>query len=347
MRIEKLEVHVVAVPYVRVVKKYRPKEPFERPDPIVRVWTDDGLCGIGESGRGGSVEEIRRQFKIIKGKNPLDLYPNDYESGLMQAIYDLQGKALGWPAYRLMGRKVRDKVPMAFWTVELATPEETAAEALYAVERGFKVFKWHTHPTRPETTVERVKAIYDAVGDDLAIRIDRGYPWTFAFTVKIARQIERYNIECFEDPLPHKSVGLYRMLRSKIDIPLAWHIHSAEEALVAVKNEAVDYLNVSAKPDVVSDISAITTPERVSLWLQISGIGCTGLKDAFAAHIGAVTENATLPGDNLHFLKENDLLKPHLKVKDGFMDVPEKPGLGVELDMEAVKDYRIDYIIET
>ena len=341
MKIETIDVYVVAVPYLRVVKKYRPTEPLDRPDPIVRVWTDDGVCGIGESGRGGSTEEIRRQFETIRGRDPLDLNAENYETGLMQAIYDLQGKALGWPAYRLMGRKVRDKVPVAYWTVELATPEETAAEAVLATERGFKVYKWHTHPTRPESTVERVKAIRDAVGDDLAIRIDRGYPWTFAFALKVTRQIERYNIECFEDPLPHTAPQLYKLLRTKIDIPLAWHINSAEDAILAVKNEAVDYLNVSAKPSTVAAISAITAPDRISLWLQISGIGSTGLKDAFAAHIGAVTKNATLPGDNLHFLKENDLLESHLDVKDGFMEVPENPGIGVELNMEAVKKYQI------
>ncbi|MEM2926539.1 MAG: enolase C-terminal domain-like protein [Candidatus Bathyarchaeia archaeon] len=340
MKIQGIEVFVVAVPYIPVIRKYRPKEPYEQPDPIVRIKTDEEIVGIGESGRGGNAQAILQQFRSIIGKDPLELYPDDYESGIMQALYDLQGKALQWPVYRLLGRKVRDRVPVAYWTVERATPEETASEAQVAVQRGFKVMKFHTNPME-ETTVARVKAIHEAVGDRIAIRIDRGYPWDLPMAVRIARQLKGYNIECFEDPIPKNDPRLYRLLREKIDIPLAWHIGSARDALLAAKADAVDYLNVSAKPSTVAAISAISEAAGIPLWLQICGVSGTGLLSAFSIHIAAVTKNATLPGDNLHFVREHDLLKPNLEVKEGFVEVPEKPGIGVELDLEAVKRYEI------
>lgn len=342
MRIVGLDVFVVAVPYIPVLRKYRPNEPFEQPDPIVRLRTDDGLVGVGESGRGGRPEQILNEFKTFKGRDPFDLHPQDYESGFMQALYDLQGKVLGWPVYRLLGRKIRDKVPAAYWTVETATPEETAAEAEIAVRKGFKVYKWHTNPT-VDNTVARARAVEGAVGGRLALRIDRGYSWDLPMAVRIARQLSGCNIECFEDPIPKRDPTRYRLLREKVDIPLAWHVGSAQDALIAVRTGAVDYLNVSAKPGVLAAISAITETAGVLLWLQICGVGGTGLLSAFAAHMGAVTSNATLPGDNLHYLREDDLLEPHLEVQDGFMEVPDRPGLGVELDMEAVGKYQMAY----
>lgn len=343
MKIERVEVFVVGVPFIPVIRKYKPKDPYWAPDPIVRLHADDGSFGLGESGSLGNPQEILTQFRTLVGKDPLEVDPDEYESSLMQALYDLQGKALGWPVYRLLGRKRRDKVPMAYWTVERASPEDTASEAVVAVQQGFKVYKWHTNP-EVETTVQRVKAIHGSVGDKLAIRIDRGFPWDLAMAVKVAQQIADYNIECLEDPLPRpKNPELHRLLRRKIDIPLAWHISSVEDALLAAKTDAVDYLNVSAKPGVVAAVSAIAKTAGIPLWLQICGVAGTGLLSAFAVHIGAVTENATLPGDNLHFLRDDDLLEPHLEARDGFTQVPEKPGIGVELSMEAVKRYQIAY----
>jgi L-alanine-DL-glutamate epimerase-like enolase superfamily enzyme len=340
LKIKGLDVFVVAVPYIPIIRKYRPQEPYEQPDPILIVRTDEGIMGFGESGRGGNPHAILEQFRGLVGKDPLELNPEDYESGLMQALYDLQGKALGWPLYRLLGRKVRDRVPVAYWTVERATPEETASEAMVAIQRGFKVMKFHTNP-KEETTVARVKAIHETVGDRIAIRIDRGYPWDLPMAVRIARQLKGYNIECLEDPIPKNDPDLYRLLREKIDIPIAWHIGSAKDALLAAKKDAVDYLNVSAKPSTVAAISAISEAAGIPLWLQICGVSGTGLLSAFSIHVGAVTKNAILPGDNLHFVREDDLLKPHLEVKDGFAEVPVKPGIGVELDLEAVKRYEI------
>ncbi|MDH5439099.1 MAG: enolase, partial [Candidatus Bathyarchaeota archaeon] len=74
---------------------------------------------------------------------------------------------------------------------------------------------------------------------------------------------------------------------------------------------------------------------------QTIGVGGGGIGGAFAAHVGAVVRNAVLPSDNLHFLREDDLVKPHFEINDGFAEVPERPGIGVELNMEAVRKYQV------
>ncbi|MBS7609831.1 hypothetical protein KEJ19_04590 [Candidatus Bathyarchaeota archaeon] len=371
MIIKRMDVYVVGVPAIDALKKYYPTNTATHPgcpDAIVRIWTDDGACGLGQQEiQGTDTSFLRQQFESIVGRDPLDpdLDPEAFAPALMRALYDLQGKALGWPVYRLLGRKVRDRVPVAYWTANEASPEDTAAEAIVAVKRGFKTYKWHT--SRNSDTVARVKAVHEAVGDKLELRIDRGAGWSFSETVKIARKLSDYNIQVLEDPLepaydlyhPIEVGGKrysipvgsstrtrhdpeeYRLLRKKIDIPIAWHTGSIDEILLAAKTNAIDYLCTGGYPRHLQAISAITEAAGMPIWLQTIGVGCGGIGGAFEAHVGAVVRNAILPADNLHFLREDDLVTPHLEPKDGYIEVPEKPGIGVELNMEAVRKYQI------
>ncbi|MEM3793548.1 MAG: enolase C-terminal domain-like protein [Candidatus Bathyarchaeia archaeon] len=348
MIIERMDVYVVGVPAIDALKKYYPTNTATHPgcpDAIVRLWTDDGTFGLGQQEiQGTDTSFLRRQFESIVGRDPLDpkLDPEAFAPALMRALYDLQGKALGWPVYRLLGRKVRNRVPVAYWTASEASPEDTAAEAVVAVKKGFKTYKWHT--SRRSDTIARVKAIHEAVGDRLELRIDRGAGWSFSETVKIARKLSDYNIQVFEDPLPRRDPHdpeEYRLLRKKIDIPIAWHTGSIEEIFLAAKTDAIDYLCTGGYPRHLQAISAITEAAGIPIWLQTIGVGGGGIGGAFEAHVGAVVKNAILPADNLHFLREDDLVTPHLEPKDGYIEVPEKPGIGVELNMEAVRKYQI------
>jgi len=76
------------------------------------------------------------------------------------------------------------------------------------------------------------------------------------------------------------------------------------------------------------------------IWLQAVGLGL-GVSGAYGTHVHAVIRNATIPSDSLHFTRENNLIGGALTPKDGFVDVPETPGLGVELDMAALETYRV------
>jgi L-alanine-DL-glutamate epimerase-like enolase superfamily enzyme len=366
-----MEVYVVGVPAIDALKKYYPTNTATHPgspDAVVRLWTDDETCGLGQQEiQGTDTSFLRQQFQRIVGRDPLDLDPEAFAPALMRALYDLQGKALGWPVYRLLGKKVRDQVPVAYWTANEASPEDTAAEAIVAVKKGFKTYKWHT--SRKSDTVARVKAIHEAVGDKLELRIDRGAGWSFSETIRIAKELSNYNIQVFEDPLEpaydlyhtielggkHYSIPIgasmgvrhdperYRLLRKKIDIPIAWHTGSIEEIFLAAKTDAIDYLCTGGYPSKLHAISAITEAAGIPMWLQTIGVGGGGIAGAFEAHVGAVVKNAILPADNLHFLREDDLVEPHLEPKGGYIEVPEKPGIGVELNMEAVRKYLISY----
>ncbi len=86
--------------------------------------------------------------------------------------------------------------------------------------------------------------------------------------------------------------------------------------------------------------AAVAEAAGIPRWLQTAA-NSLGVRAAFSVHLNAVIRNATMPDDTLHFLRENDLIGGMLDVQNGFIEVPERPGLGVELDEKAVARYRI------
>ncbi|MEM3019628.1 MAG: enolase C-terminal domain-like protein, partial [Candidatus Bathyarchaeia archaeon] len=193
MKITELEIFPCHVPYIPAIQKYRPEGMYPT---LIRVHTDEGITGLGGGGHEHKLVPRRileERFAKLKGKELHELNPRDVAYPFDVALYDILGKALGVPVSWLLGGRVREKIPIAYWVVESATPEDTAEEALKAVKLGCRTIKFHTNPME-ETTVERVKAIHEAVGDRIAIRIDRGYPWDLPMAVRIARQLKGYNI---------------------------------------------------------------------------------------------------------------------------------------------------------
>jgi len=343
MEITDMEVFHLSVPYIPEVQKHMHRALHPT---IVRVHTDevDGIGGGSHETEWTPMERLLKEFLKLKGKDPLKLDLRRVTYPFNVALYDIVGKRLGVPISYLLGGQVRDKVPLAYWTHALATPEETASEAVAAVKSGFKVLKWHSSP-KPEMTVKKAKAIHDAVGDRLAIRIDMKYEenvlWDFATTLKIARKVREYNIECLEDPLPlPRNPELHRLLRLKVDIPLAWHTSNPKEVLKAVRHEACDYINIDRCRDINLGLkaAAVASIAGKPVWTATSG-GSTGVNYVFGLHLASVIENATLPSDGVFMLQEDFVKEPLPSIAEGFSEVPRGPGLGVELDENAIEAY--------
>ena len=98
--------------------------------------------------------------------------------------------------------------------------------------------------------------------------------------------------------------------------------------------------NTGGSPSHAANNAGISEAAGMPVWLQVTRLGL-GVFGAFATHVHAVIKNATIPSDSLHFVRENDLIYGTLAPKDGFVKVPTAPGLGIELDMKAVEQYRI------
>jgi L-alanine-DL-glutamate epimerase-like enolase superfamily enzyme len=307
---------------------------------IVKVHTDQGLIGIGEGNR--DLALTRRQGDALIGKNPLELDPWKLERPWAHVGFDLMGKALGVPMYRLLGTKVHDRIPMAYWS-PYQDPALTGRHAEEGAARGFKV---HKIKARPWDAIDQVKAIAAAAGPEVAVRIDpNGLFEQPSVAVRIARAIERYNVECLEDPVMKHRPEWNRFIREKTTIPVALHDFEILNVFAHIKAGAIDYLNVGGSRGLTAEralrAAHVAEAAGVPIWLQIEG-HCYDIQAAYNVHLNAVIPNATLPQDTLPFIREASIVAEPLWPTDGFVDVPEKPGLGVELDAAAIECYRVD-----
>ncbi len=344
MRITRVETTTVTVPFVDKMKVLNDNL-AKIPKVIMKVHTDEGLTGIAESYRGIPEESILMQAKKIIGKDPAEFnlqdlgFPNSLNHVFEQAICDLIGKSLGVPVYELLGGAYRREVPVSAWSPHHGpkNPEKTAVIAELAAELGYRVIKLKA---RPWDIVETVEAIEKAAGPDMGIVCDPNTRFNqSSVAVKLARKLEDHNIVCFEDPVPKENLYWYVLLRHKIDIPIALHIRGVE-ILKAVKMEACDIINTSGTMYEFKRNAAVAELAGIPVW---HGSGNDlGILEASYLHACAATKNATLTSDIFgEFCRENDLLVEPIEIKNGLAKVPVKPGLGVEIDDEALRRYSI------
>ena len=336
MKITEVEQFVVAVPHIQPIQKNRPQDYTDRPISIIKVHTDEGIHGLGESGRGGRFDDAMEKWI---GLDPMTLKWQDLGGGFGSAIFDIVGKALGVPAHKLMGAQHWEKVPVGYWSCPME-PEEFAAEAEVGINLGFKT---HKLKARPWNIVETVRLMTEAAGPDYGIIVDPNFTFeTPEKSIRLAHKLEKYNIEAFEDPFSYEEHGWdsYRQFRQQTNIPLAPHLYDPKKILEAIKADAADMFNTGGSPSHATKNAGIADAAGMPVWLQVVGLGL-GVSGAFATHVHAVIKNATIPSDSLHFVRESDLIYGALTPKDGFVQVPTDPGLGIELDMDAVEKYRV------
>jgi muconate cycloisomerase len=342
----------------------------EVPKFILRLHTDTGLEGVGETSRGESEAEVVRWAEHLRGLDPLALnwqdlpapplradlvdedtpeYPARHHEprftwdavydAVEMAIYDLAGKALGVPVHKLLGGAWRDRVAVDYWCGRMS-PADCARRAREAVARGFRGIKMKCALEDP--MVERVQAIAEAAGPAFAITIDPNERfYRPAEALALARQLEGYHVAVFEDPFPKWNVDWYVLFRQKTSIPVAMHLTDPRDVIVAIKHEAVDYFNLGGPLAQFVKTAAIADAAGIPCW-HGSGVDL-GIRDASYIHACAAARSCTLPSDIIgNFLREDDLIVEPLRIENGYALVPQTPGLGVELDEAALERYRVE-----
>ena len=162
-----------------------------------------------------------------------------------------------------------------------------------------------------------------------------------ATSLRLARQLEGYKIEAFEDPFQYlPGWHQYRDFRNHSPIPLAPHLYDPKQIMSAIRAEAADMFNTGGSVEQTLINAGMAEAAGMPVWLQVVGLGL-GISGAYGTHVHAVIRNASVPSDSLHFTRENDLIGGALEPVDGLVTVPEAPGLGIELDMAALEQYRV------
>ena len=352
---------------------------------FVKILTDEHLHGIGEAYRCGpdhAVEEAVHYFKDwILGLDPTRIeyiwrllyngsrFPggsilNAAISGIEIACWDLKGKALGVPVYELIGGRCRDRVRV-YLGVSGSTPREVADSAKRAQDLGFTAVKMAPHPPNAEKlpwdqvlrgTAARLAAVRKAVGDDMDVGLD---PHARIFepvrALQMAQAVEPYHPMFFEEPLRPENIAAMGRLHRKIPVPIATGemLYTKYEFRDVIAEEAADIL----QPDLLlcgglmesKKIAAMAEAEYLTI-APHSPLG--PVSTAVSTHFAASTPNFIILEyrDDSQGPMRNLILEPMKRV-GGYLELPQDPGLGIELNEKAfagnpLKKWHRPFVIE-
>jgi len=342
------------------------------PKHIIRLHTDQaGLYGLGETFRGAPLENVQQLTAQLSGQDPrrlvtqylpseigkLDDRPEQSVPGrwwetaagapaiagyeaIEMAVLDLLGKFYDQPVHWFLGGAVRDRVPADYW-ISIQTPEDAARNTKLAIEQGFKGMKLKC--TADEMLVERCEAIWDVAGSDFELTIDPNTRfWRLNESLDMARRlVSRGKVRVFEDPMAKWNLDWYRMFRQHGIVPVALHLFDPSDIINAIKHEAIDYINLGGSMVQFVRNAAIAHAAGIPCW-HGSGVDL-GIMERAQLHASSVARNCVLPSDLVgSWTREDDLVVEGIRFEHGYAVVPDKPGLGCELDMQALEKYRID-----
>lgn len=347
---------------------------------LVRIETDSGLVGIGEcmvrlapTATRAVIEDIGQ---LLIGRDPMDreaiwelLFGTmmnrghnrgffiEALSGIDIALWDLAGKALDLPLYKLLGGKHHDRLLAYASSLRFRAFEEVIAQALRFKERGFKAMKIKIgrNLDRPEADIEFVRAIREAVGDDVTLMVDANcaYSEDIATALQVGRKLQDLNIFWFEEPIAPNDIEGYVHLADNLDIRIAageadFTSFGAREFF---RRRAIDIIQPN-----VSRVGGITEARRIAAMSRAFHI-------PYAPHTGSCSAvclaatlqfSVALPNFMTFEYMQSDwsksqpnplrhdlLVEPAEIFQDGYMVIPDRPGIGAELDMNVVDNHRI------
>lgn len=272
------------------------------------------------------------------------------------AIWDLKGKILGLPVSTLLGGAHRTKVrPYAtglYFTSHQNPSKEFDEEARLYVSQGFKAIKMKVGLGINEDYLN-VKRMREVLGDDIQLMIDSNHAYTLREAVILAKKLEEFNISWFEEPISPEFYGQYNELRSKTTIPISGgeceYLRFGFHQLL--RNKSVDII----QPDICA-CGGLTEAKRIASLATCYGVDV--IPHTWGSSIGIhvalhfIANLEFIPGrmKTPDFLIEYDqtenglrerLTYPGIEMEDGMISVPNRPGLGIDVDMEVLKEYAI------
>jgi L-Ala-D/L-Glu epimerase len=326
---------------------------------LVQIETDAGIVGIGEA-PGPTLPTIRtiidaelQQFLV--GQDPLRVewlvhrmeeFTRNWSrigayaiSGLEIALLDLKGKALDVPVTELLGGFSRDRVAVVGYLF-IDEPEAAARKAGAFVDAGYTELKLKVGRNF-EQDHETLAAIRDRVGSDVKIRIDANMIWSVPAAIKWIRGLEKFDLQYVEQPVLDFDVQGLAQVRRSVSVPIAADegCTDVRSALELIKADACDVLVVYP-----SEAGGLTKARQIAALADAAGKWCTigswaelGVATAANLHVVASSSNFPFASDTHYPLQEFDVLLEPLGMTDGLVEVPRAPGLGVQLDPEAVE----------
>lgn len=342
--------------------------------PFVRVYTDEGLVGLGECFR-RQPEVIRTVVEsvirpVLLGKDPIETEIRWQDmikatsasdmggavycavAGLDIAMWDLKGKALGLPIYQLLGGKCRDRVRMYASSLRRdLTPLEEARRAASLVADGYTAYKLHSAlpgamDDPSDQTIATVTEVRAAVGPDIEILVDVNGAFSVHHAIEIGKALENLGVFHFEEPRPHYDLEGLASVADALDIPIASGemIYTHHQYRDLILRGRVDIL----QPDIVK-VPGFTEFQRIVALASAFGkpitVHNTQPTVSTVAHLHVCAAFPNMPYaqeyniEPISIRDEWPVLKTPLRVVDGYLEVPTGPGLGVELDEDVIQRF--------
>ena len=326
---------------------------------LIRLNTDTEFYGIGETGRGMAIETVREGAAKLLGKDPekltlqnvldeptdgseewLDVGRGPAYDAFEMAVFDLVGRIRHLPVHALLGGAVRDRVPADYW-IGHQTPEDGKKSIERALKLGFKGVKIKCRIQEP--MYDRLKAMRDVAGPEFKVTVDPNERFhTAEQTIELAAQLEELgNVEVFEDPIPKSDLEGYVKIHEAINLPVAMHLGDGAGIVRAIKAGAsgvVDCVNLGGSLVGFMRNASVAAAAGLRCW---HGSGNDlGIIDTSYVHAASVAPNCTMASDFVgSWTREDDLIVDPIEFVDGYVPTPTKPGLGCELDEEALPRY--------
>lgn len=338
---------------------------------FIKVETDEGLYGWGEASLGtnemaleGMVNDLKR---LVVGRNPLEIEKMCFEvyrdiywkggavlmsaiSGIEIAMWDIAGKYFNTPVYNLLGGKMRDKVKMYAnaWFIGARKPEEFAAKAKRTVDLGVKALKWDpfgaAHMTisreQLEKSVNIVGAVREAVGNKVDLLIECHGRFNPTTAIEISRELEQFKPMFMEEPCVPDNMQSTAYVRAHSKVPIAagerGYTKYAFQQMFEI--DAVDY----AQPDVFHT-GGLMEGKKIAAMAEAKHIMVSYHNPSGPISNAAILQLAsTVPNFVIHEIMLTDgsfrksITNEEVVFEDGYIKIPDKPGLGIDVNVEEV-----------
>lgn len=321
---------------------------------LVRVRAGDGTYGLGEGSplryvtgemQATAWEAARALAPLLVGKDPLAVearlaeldrflsHNPTVKSAFDMALYDLAGKQAGLPLYALLGGEKR-----AFWTddtIGINPPETMAEAALDVVRRGFPAVKAKLGTDRAGD-VARIRAIREALGGEVPIRIDANQGWDEVTAIHVLRELAPFGIEYCEQPVAAWNTEALRRVRAASPIPIMADesLFDHHDAYRLASLGACDLFNIK-----LAKCGGIHTALKIDAVAQAAGIRCmlgcmweTRLALSAMAHLVSARPNIVFADLDGHTGHAEDPIRGGIRYEGGLIHLPDTPGHGADID---------------
>lgn len=372
MKVEKIELYHVSIPlpaefYPAWVPGYPQK--FNRCT-LLKLTSDDGLVGysagmameeereglgtlLGQYLIGQDIEKMDEVLHLLREASYLGWRNNWIEA----AFWDILGKKEGKPVYELLGGK-GGRIPTYCSTGEVHDPKQRAEEVLAIRDMGFKIVKLRVHDNEIKNDIAQIEEVRKAVGDTMVIGVDanQGWPvtiikkpaiWDLARATEYAKACEEYDIAWLEEPLDMYAFDEMAELRKRTKVPIAggeltpgWHEHKMlfEKESLDIYQPDATFSGIDTAVKVMREANRRGLKFKPHTWTN--GVGfAINLQIAAASPNREPIEFPFEPPGWIPKYRDGIMTKPIEIDKEGYITLPDKPGLGFEIDEQALTKY--------